>query len=138
MIKIIMGPKGSGKTKSFIDKVNFALNEEKGNIVFIAKGNRHVFDVKSSIRLVDTSDFDVECYSVFYGFLCGIISRDYDVTHIFIDSITKIANPDYNKLDEFLTKLDALAVQFDISFTITIIAPAEEATETIKKYLVEL
>lgn len=138
MIKIIMGPKGTGKTKSFIDKVNVAIKEEKGNVVCIAKGNRHLFDVKSAVRLVDTSDFDMNCYSVFYGFICGIISRDYDITHIFIDSITKIANDDYEKLDNFLNKLDALSKKFNISFTLTISAPQSEATETIKKFIVEL
>ena len=137
MIKIIMGPKGSGKTKSFIDKVNVAIKEEKGNVVFIAKGNRHLFDLNSSIRLVDTADFDMGCYSVFYGFVCGIISRDFDITHIFIDSVTKIANDDYEKLDKFLNKLEVLSEKFNISFTLTISAPISDATETVKKFLAE-
>ena len=138
MIKIIMGPKGSGKTKSFIDKVNVAIKEEKGNVVCIAKGNRHLFDVKSSVRLVDTADFDMGCYNVFYGFICGIISRDFDITHIFIDSVTKIANDDYAKLDEFLNKLEVLSEKFNISFTLTVSAEVSNATETMKKYLIEL
>lgn len=136
MISIMMGEKGTGKTKAFIEKVNQAIHQEKGNVVCITKGNRHLFDLDSQIRMVDTSDFNVQCYKVFYGFIGGIIARDYDVTHIFIDSVTKIANADPAKLDDFLGKLEELSKQFNLSFTVTISDTPENASDKVKQYLV--
>ncbi len=136
MISIIMGHKGSGKTKAFIDKANLAAVEESGTVVCIAEGDRHKFDLKSSIRLVDTTDFELDSYKVFYGFLCGIISRDYDITHIFIDSVTKIVNGNMEKLSTFLGYLERLAKEFNIKFTLTISADVSEASDGVEKYLV--
>lgn len=136
MISIIMGHKGSGKTKALIDKVNQASVEETGNVVCIMKGNRHTFDLRSSVRLVDTSDFDLDSYKVFYGFICGIISRDFDITHIFIDSVTKIVNSDLAKLSSFLEYMERISEQFGIKFTLTISADSADATEEMNKYLV--
>lgn len=137
MIKIIMGQKGAGKTKTLIDTVNKATGEEKGNVVCVTNGNRLLFDLKSSVRLVDTSDFDLDFYMLFYGYLCGIISRDYDITHIFIDSVTKIVNSDFSEFNVFLEYLEKLATKFNISFTITISADVSEADGLMKKYLME-
>ena len=123
MIKIIMGQKGAGKTKTLIDIVNKATGEEKGNVVCVTNGNRLLFDLNF--------------YMLFYGYLCGIISRDYDITHIFIDSITKIVNPDLNEFNVFLEHLEKLAEKFNISFTITVSADASEANGLMKKYLME-
>jgi len=128
MIKIIMGQKGAGKTKALIDTVNKAASEEKGNVVCVTSDNRLLLDLKPSVRLVDTSDFDLNLY---------IISRDYDITHIFIDSITKIVNPDLGEFNIFLEYLEKLAVKFNISFTITVSADASEANGLMKKYLME-
>ncbi len=138
MIKILTGEKGSGKTKSFIDMVNQSVTEEKGNVVCVMKGDRHLFDLKSSIRMTDTTDFFVEDFHALHGFISGMISRDYDITHIFIDSITKIAGEDFSQFDGFLCKLESLAKKYDVKFTITVSAPISKATDEIKKYLVPL
>lgn len=138
MIKILMGEMGTGKTKAFIEMVNQSVNEEKGNVICVMKGNRHLFDLKSSIRLTDTTDFYVEDYHALHGFISGMISRDYDITHIFIDSITKIAGKDFNEFDGFLCKLESLAEKYNVKFTITVSAPVSEATEEIKKYLIDI
>lgn len=135
MIKILMGEKGTGKTKAFIDMVNQSIHEEKGNVVCVMKGDRHLFDLKSAVRLADTTDFDVSGYCTLYSFIGGLISRDYDTTHIFIDSITKIAGDDFEKLDAFLAKLEKLSEKYNVNFTITVSAPITAATDEIKKYL---
>ncbi|NLB82266.1 MAG: hypothetical protein GX800_11810 [Clostridiaceae bacterium] len=137
MISIILGQKGSGKTKTFLDLVNKASAEEIGNVVCIEKGDRHNFDLRSTVRLIDTSDFDLDSYKVFYGFICGIISGDYDITHIFIDSVTKIANTNMDKFSSFLEYIENLSNQFNIKFTITVSADISEAPEGVKKYLIE-
>ena len=133
MIKILMGEKGTGKTKAFIEMVNQSINEEKGNVICIMKGDRHLFDVKSAIRLTDTNDFHA-----LHGFISGMISRDYDITHIFIDSITKIAGESFDEFDGFLCKLDNLSDKYNVKFTITVSAPVSSATDEIKKYLTTL
>ena len=135
MIRILMGEKGTGKTKTFIDMVNQSILEEKGNVICITKGNRHLFDLKSSIRLTDTNDFFVEDFHALHGFISGMISRDYDITHIFIDSITKIAGDNFNEFDGFLCKLDNLSEKYNVNFTITVSAPVDKATDEIKKHL---
>ena len=138
MIRILMGEMGTGKTKAFIEMVNQSVNEEKGNVVCIMKGDRHLFDLKSAVRLTDTTDFYVEDYHALHGFISGMISRDYDITHIFIDSITKIAGEDFAEFDGFLCKLDSLSEKYNVSFTITVSAPLSDASDEVKKYLISL
>ncbi len=138
MIKILMGEKGTGKTKAFIDMVNRSVNEEKGNVICVMKGDRHLFDLKSAIRLTDTTDFYVEDFHALHGFISGMISRDYDITHIFIDSITKIAGDDFGEFDGFLCKLETLSDKYNVNFTITVSAPVSAATDEIKKYITQL
>lgn len=138
MIRILMGEKGTGKTKAFIDMVNQSIHDEKGNVICVMKGDRHLFDLKSAVRLTDTSDFYVEDFHALHGFISGMIARDYDITHIFIDSITKIAGDDFNEFDGFLCKLESLSNEYNVNFTITVSAPLSEATDEIKKYLFSL
>ena len=118
--------------------VNQSVNEEKGNVVCIMKGDRHLFDLKSAVRLTDTTDFYVEDYHALHGFISGMISRDYDITHIFIDSITKIAGKDFTEFEGFLCKLDSLSEKYNVSFTITVSAPVSDASDEVKKYLISL
>lgn len=138
MIRILMGEKGTGKTKAFIDMVNQSIHDEKGNVICVMKGDRHLFDLKSAIRLTDTNDFYVEDYHALHGFISGMIARDYDITHIFIDSITKIAGESFDEFDGFLCKLESLSEKYNVNFTITVSAPVKDATEEIKKYLFSL
>lgn len=138
MIRILMGEMGTGKTKAFIDMVNQSVNEEKGNVICVMKGDRHLFDLKSSIRLTDTTEFYIEDYHALHGFISGMISRDYDITHIFIDSITKIAGKDFGEFDGFLCKLENLSDKYNVNFTITVSAPLSDATDEIKKHLIQL
>ena len=138
MIKILMGPKGTGKTKAFLDMVNKAADVEMGNVVCITLNNRHVFDLKSSVRLVNTNEYKMKCYDAFYGFLCGIIAGNYDITHIYIDSVTKIISPDFEQLDKLLEHIEDLSAAFNVKFTITISAPVSDATDKVKEYLAEI
>lgn len=138
MIKILMGEKGTGKTKAFIDMVNRSISEEKGNVICITKGDRHLFDLKSAVRLTDTTDFYIEDFHALHGFIGGMISRDYDITHIFIDSITKIAGESFGEFDGFLCKLENMSEKYNVNFTITVSAPISAATDEIKKYITNI
>ena len=92
MIKVIVGEKGSGKTKALLDSVHAAMEKDMGSVVFINNNKRHVLDLNYKIRMIDTSEFEISAFDELYGLLCGIVSQDYDTTNIFVDSITKIAD----------------------------------------------
>ena len=138
MINILIGPKGTGKTKVFIDMVNQAKETEKGNVVCITKGDRHTFDISSSIRLVNTDDFEINNIGEFYGLICGMISQNYDITHVFVDSITKITKVTVAEIDTVIPALEKLSEKFSVDFTIAISALKEEAGENIGKYIVNI
>lgn len=135
MIRVIMGERGMGKTKMIIDMVNCAVHEEKGDVVCLSRDRRFVFDINHRARLIDTDTYKIDSYKTFYGFLCGILSQNFDITHIFIDSLTKmVKNGGLDELSMFLPELEKLSSQFNITFTITISGKAEYAPDEVKKY----
>ena len=136
MIRITIGLKGIGKTKKLIDEANAAVHSEKGDVVCITNGSRLIHDIDREIRLINTESFDIKSFDMFEGFICGIISENYDITHIFMDSVFKIV-PGGNMadLDRFLTALENIERQFGVSFTIMVTAELAEATDNVKKYI---
>ncbi len=137
MIRIMMGEKGTGKTGALIRMANDALDTEKGKVVCINKGNRFTFDLKHPVRLIDTEQFEIKTLDIFLGFIEGVIAHDFDVTHIFIDSVLKCAQGALEDMDSFLARIEEISEKFDIDFTISLSAPASAASDTIKKYLIE-
>ena len=136
MIKIHIGLKGSGKTPKLIQAVNAAIDIEKGNVVCITEGNRLMHDISNKARMINTESFDIENMDMFEGLICGIIAQDYDVTHIFIDSIFKsVTSASMADFDAFVKKLEKLEEKFDVSFTIMVSAEASEAGENTAKYI---
>ena len=136
MVKVIMGPKGTGKTKRMIELVNKAVNDESGNVVCIEKGQNLRFNVKYSAKLIDVSEYPmVLSYETIFAYICGIYCGNYDITHIFIDSLYKITGDDDDaKAEAFLEKLEKFSQASGIKFTIMISAESENAPEGIKKF----
>ena len=135
MVKVIMGRKGTGKTKHMIDMINEAVGSEHGNVVCIEKGNKLTFDIHYQIRLVEASQYDIADYTALKGFVSGLYAGNYDITHIFIDSLTKIVGGECNnETEKFLDWLNNFGEQHNIKFTITISDDESLATEGIKKY----
>ena len=136
MIKVIMGLRGSGKTQKIIDLVNTAVNEEAGNVVVVEKGENLRFNIKYSAKLINVEDYRLALsYDTLYAFVCGIYSGNYDVTHIFIDGLYRIANDsDEKHAAEFLEKLEKFAENAGVSVTVTVNGEAETASEELKKY----
>jgi hypothetical protein len=135
MVKIIMGLKGSGKTKQFIELVNRALAEETGNVVCIEKGNRLTYDLPHAVRLIESSNFGFDSYDFLKGFISGLHSGNYDITHIFIDSVLRIIGAGVDgRTEEFLDWCEAFSKATSVKFTITITADIALATEGIEKY----
>ena len=135
MVRVIMGKKGSGKTKQIIDMINNAVQTEHGNVVCIEKGNKLTFDIHYPIRLVEASQYDISSYPALKGFISGLYAGNYDITHIFIDSLTKIVKVESDReTEDFLDWLDKFSEAHKIKFTITISDDAELAPEGVKKY----
>ncbi len=138
MVKVIMGNRGSGKTKQVIDLVNEAVNVEAGNVVCLERGQNLRFNIKYSAKLIDISEYPMQLgYDYLFAFVCGLYSGNYDITHIYIDSLFKITGDDDDaKAGAFLDQLEKFSQYSGIKFTITISADAETAAEDVKKYII--
>ena len=136
MVRVIMGAKGSGKTKQLIEMINYAAENETGNVVCVEIGKKLVFDASPAVRLVESSDFAADNYSFFKGFISGMYASNYDLTHVFIDSLCKIipSDPASAEVEEFLGWLDRFSEQNGVKFTVTISADIALATDAIKAY----
>ena len=135
MIRVIMGKKGSGKTKQMIEMINNAVQTEHGNVVCIERGNKLTFDIHYQIRLVESSQYDIANYTALKSFISGLYAGNYDITHIFIDSLTKIVGGECDlETEKFLDWLNKFGEQHNIKFTITISDDVTLASEGIKKY----
>ncbi len=135
MLKLMIGVKGTGKTKTLIEKVNAASVESHGDVVCIEKGTQLRFDVKSKVRLIDTEEYLVHDAEALYGFIAGILASNYDVTDLFVDNTLKICNGNVPALEILLNDVAALLAKHDVNVFMTASIPVEEATETIQKYL---
>lgn len=137
MIKLIVGKKGSGKTKTLIDLVNAALSSTNGSVVCIEKGDKLNFAINYQCRLIDTDEYLVTDGQSLYGFIAGILASNHDVTDIFIDSALKICQNDAASFDTFLNELESLVKTHEINCVITSSLAVEEASDTVKKFIAE-
>ncbi len=135
MLKLIIGVKGTGKTKTLIAMVNEAVEKSEGTVVCIEKGVGLRFDVKYTARLINTNDYLIFDAEALYGFVAGILASNHDVTDLFIDSALKIANNDMNGFEGFLKEVDELSNKLGVNVVMTSSIPAEEASDIVKKYI---
>jgi hypothetical protein len=135
MVKVIMGLKGSGKTKQLIESINTAIKTESGSMICIEKGNKLTFDIDYRVRLIESSEYQLGSYTFLKGFISGLHAGNFDISDIFIDSLYKIAcSEDIAETEDFLAWCDAFGAANNMKFTITISADINSATEGIKKY----
>ena len=134
MVKLLIGKKGTGKTKALIEQVNAAASVAKGNVVYISNSTSSaMFDVSRNVRMIDTTDFEIVNYSEFEGFICGIISGNYDITNIFVDGLFKIVDgDDLDGLEVFFTRLEKIGKKFDISFVLSLSIDVDAAPDYVK------
>ena len=135
MIKLIIGVKGTGKTKTLINLVNTAVENSKGDVVCIEKGVKLRYDVTYKARLVDTEEFFVTDAQSLYGFVAGIFASNHDVTDLFIDSAFKICNNNAAEFDVFVEEVEKLSEKVGVKIVMTSSIPVEEASATVSKYL---
>ena len=137
MVNIIMGLKGSGKTKKLVDLVREAVNEETGDVVVIEKERKLTFDIPYQARLIDAGDYDIGSYEFLKGLICGVHAGNYDITHFFIDNFYKLVNDkSVEALQKFLSWLDKFSAQENISFIVSISADPETVSDKVREYMI--
>ncbi|QQY78994.1 hypothetical protein EDD65_104159 [Keratinibaculum paraultunense] len=138
MVKFILGPKGSGKTKWLIDQANEDIKEGNGNIIFVDVDDNHIFNLNYAVRLINAMEFNINNIESFYGFLCGIIGRDYDVEKIYVDSIYKIIPLEMEDLKRLKEDLELISEKFETEFYINVEYMLEDMPDDLKENCIEL
>ncbi len=138
MITLILGKKGSGKTKRLIDMCNSAVAASNGNVVFIEKDNNLTYDISHKARLAVAEEYAVKGYDALYGFIAGMCAGNYDITDIFVDSTLKIGGGDLEGLADFIEKLGDLSKKASTNMVLSISADKADIPERIAEYAVEL
>ncbi|MGN6712049.1 hypothetical protein SAMN02745136_00226 [Anaerocolumna jejuensis DSM 15929] len=133
MIQIIAGEKGKGKTKILIEKANQAARDLKGNVIYLDKNNKHMYELSNRIRLINVKDYCIENSSEFIGFICGLVSQDHDLEAVFLDSFLNIAFIEGDLLTPTLTKLDKISKEYNVDFIISISMAEYSLPEIIRE-----
>lgn len=136
MIQVIHGKKGSGKTKRIIDMTNDSITEQHGDVIFIDDDNRYMFDLRHEVRFVNAGEYGMANPEMFYGFLCGMLSQNFDVSRIFIDAFLKLVNAAPDRTEWFFERLEQLSEKHNILFVLSVSCDDAEAPEFIKKYFI--
>ncbi len=137
MIKLIIGKKGSGKTKRIVKLAQDALLQATGQVVFIDDDRRCMSELNYKIRFIHTKEYELETGEELYGFIAGMVAGNYDTQKVFIDGLYKISTLNNETVLPFLRKLDALSQKNDIDFFIVVSATSDELPEEARKYVFE-
>lgn len=135
MIKLIVGNKGSGKTKTMIAMANEAAAASNGNVVCVEKGIQLTYNLSHKVRLVDVDQYHVSGCECYYGFLCGLMAGNYDITHIFCDAVLKVCGKDMAQLEKMLIELKKLMVNNQTELVLTISCDPAEIPEGLREYI---
>ena len=135
MIQAVVGGTGTGKTKTLVNMANKALEEAKGEIVFISGEKRRMIELNHRIRLVRLREFDIKDLEMFYGFLNGIIAQNYDIDMIYIDGLLEFLNEDIASIGDFLSDMNRISEKFNIKFIISMNGDPSSVPTFLKEYI---
>ncbi len=136
MFNLIAGKEGSGKTKRLIKMANDEVDISNGNIIFIDDDKRHMYELKHNLRFISMEEFPVRTSDEFFGFLCGIISNNYDIETIYIDGLKKIVKDDIEDLDMFIDKTKQIAKEYKVKFVTTLSCDESLLSEKTRNSLI--
>ncbi|HOO27861.1 MAG TPA: twitching motility protein PilT [Lachnospiraceae bacterium] len=137
MIQLIVGEKGKGKTKHLLDKVNNAVKTVTGNIVYLDKNSKHMYELKNKIRLINVSEYPVTSTGEFVGFICGIVSQDHDLEQMYLDSFLDVSYiRDHKDIESVINKLEKISEQFHVDFVISMSVKDSELSEAMKSMII--
>ena len=137
MMTLILGKKGTGKTKKLLALCAEATEQSKGNVVFIEKDSTLTYNLSHKTRLVVSDEYGIADFDAFYGFIAGMIAGNYDITDVFVDSTLKIGGRDMQKLSGFLHQVAALCEKAGTSIVFSVSAEKEEIPEAFAQYIAE-
>ena len=132
MVELIVGKKGKGKTKVLLDRVNGAVKEANGTIVYLDKSTKHMYELNNKVRLIDVSSYPLKNADEFVGFICGIISQDHDLEQIYLDSFLKVSKLEDADVTDTLDQLDKIGEKYGISIVVSISLDKEEIPEALQ------
>ena len=136
MIQLIVGEKGKGKTKYLLEKVNSTIKTASGNIVYLDKNAKHMYELKNKIRLINASEYQITNADEFTGFICGIVSQDHDLEQMYLDSFLDVAFIKDRNPEPVLLKLEKISEQFSVDFVISISVDGSELSEDLKSKVI--
>ena len=132
MVELIVVKKGKGKTKVLLDRVNGAVKEANGSIVYLDKSTKHMYELNNKVRLIDVSSYPLKNADEFVGFICGIISQDHDLEQIYLDSFLKVSKLEDADVTDTLDQLDKIGEKYGISIVVSISLDKEEIPEALQ------
>ena len=135
MVKLIVGVKGTGKTKTLIGLVNSAAAESKGSVVCIERGSKLNYDITHKARLVDTKAFSISGADALYGFIAGMLASNHDITDIYVDSALKICDDNMAEFEKFVVAVDKLVTDASIKCEMTVSAAVEDLAKSLKPFI---
>ena len=136
MIQLIVGNKGKGKTKQLLDKVNAEILSASGNIVYLDKSTKHMFELNNKVRLIDVSEFPIDNCDQFIGYVLGIVSQDHDLEQVYFDSFLDLAKLDANDVEGALSKFENIAEKYNINFVMSISMDEKDVPESMKSDII--
>ena len=136
MVQLIVGRKGKGKTKHLLDKVNTEIQNVSGNIVYLEKSRKHMFELNNKIRLIDVPSYLISDSDEFIGFICGIISQDHDLQQMYFDSFLKIACLENDDIEPIIKKLEVISDTFGVDFIVSVSYDEGELPESLKEKVI--
>ena len=136
MIQLIVGKKGKGKTKHLLDKVNAEIKDVEGNVVYLDKSRKHMFELNNKIRLIDVPDYLVSNSDEFIVFICGIISQDHDLQYMYLDSFLQIACLKDGDVSTTISKLETISTKFHVDFVLSISVDESELPDNLKSSVI--
>ena len=137
MIEIIAGEKGKGKTKELLAKVNHSVAAASGNIVYLDKSQKHMYELNNKVRLINVMDYPIDNCDEFLGFLCGIVSQDHDLEEMYLDSFLTIASIDTDdEIAHAIEKLDVISEKYNVKFILSVSRDESKLPECAKAKIV--
>ncbi len=136
MVQLVVGKKGKGKTKYLLDKVNTEVQTASGNIVYLDKSTKHMYELNNKIRLIDVSYYMISDSDEFVGFVCGIISQDHDLEKMYFDSFLKIACLEESDVEAVIGKLEKISEKFKVDFVVSVSLDEDELPASVKDKII--
>ncbi len=132
MVEIIAGEKGKGKTKYLLDKVNSSIESATGNIVYLDKSQKHMHELSNKVRLINVADYPITNCDEFIGFICGIVSQDYDLQEMYLDSFLTIGSITDDLIVHAIEKLDIISEKYGVKFVLSVSKNEADLPESAK------